>query len=233
MNNRRVSIMAVAAVSIAAIGAVIYLLWPSDRQERAFEAYEGDPASTLDADTGVAVPTAAAPQRARANREGEDPEPPADEPSAKDRPTDPRAAVRGTDDTLNRIGPAPPNGAEPPAPPDTKTTPPGPAPGALRKEDVKAGIEAVRPLVKTCYEEALVDFPDAEGRVTVSFRIVGENGAGRVEMSELDPDETDLFDERLHDCMLKSIGEASFDIPEGGGVVSVTYPFQFARGDDE
>lgn len=105
--------------------------------------------------------------------------------------------------------------------------------GQLDKDDVQAGIQAVRPLVKACYEDMLKEFPDAAGKVTVAFRIIGEDNKGRVEMSELAEDNTTLFDQQLHDCMQKSIAEAEFETPSGGGVVNVRYPFVFQTDEDE
>lgn len=134
------------------------------------------------------------------------------------------------EDTLNRTGPEPGatnrprRGAEQTA---TKGVEENPSPGTLSRENIKEGIEAVRPLVKACYEDALHEFPDAAGQVTLAFRVIAEGGEGRVELSELEDEKTTLFDEKLHECMMLSIGEATFDVPGGGGVVNVTYPFHF------
>lgn len=148
-----------------------------------------------------------------------------------------RKRVEPREDTLNRTGP---EGAEAmervvrnrrPRPDDV---PDRPAPvGQLEKDDIRKGIEAVRPLVKVCYEDTLKEFPDAAGKVTIGFRIIGEDDKGRVEMTELADDGTTLFDEKLHDCLQKRVAEAEFETPSGGGVVNVNYPFVFSNDADE
>ncbi len=101
--------------------------------------------------------------------------------------------------------------------------------GQLDRDDIMAGVKEITPFVKACYEEVLVDFPDAAGTVVMEFDIIAENGAGRVEMSKLNQEKTTLYDTRLHNCMLESIGDVNFDIPSGGGKVSVKYPFKFTN----
>jgi len=150
---------------------------------------------------------------------------------AKARP--PRRPV--FEDALNRPGPDPSStqrheGAsktgDPPEAADS-----GPS-GTLDKATIQEGIKTLRPILRVCYEGLLEEFPSAAGKVTLSFRIAAENEEGRVELSELDSEKTTLFDEKLHDCMMESIGDAKFPAPEGGGVVSVTYPFVFVSDEE-
>lgn len=138
------------------------------------------------------------------------------------------------EDTLNRPGPMGDDAQarrivnrRPRADGETAGQQPDAPTGSLDKEDVRNGIHAVTPMVKVCYEETLKEFPDAAGKVTIGFRIIGEDGKGRVEMTELEPDGTTLFDEKLHDCLQARVAEAEFEVPSGGGVVNVRYPFVF------
>lgn len=217
-------VTALIAAGLAIIAVVLYLMMDAKDADEPFQAYDGSGDAVEVADTGLAVPSVTAMKRA--GDEADDPgrDVPRDETNEMDE-TDPASdddspqpdspAVDGTEDTLNRPGPAP-SGADPDELP----------PGKLDRDTIRKGIEAVTPLVKVCYEGALEDFPSAEGKITVGFRIIGEEGKGRVEMSELDPERTTLFDEKLHDCMLKTIGDAEFESPEGGAV-TVRYPFVF------
>jgi hypothetical protein len=100
--------------------------------------------------------------------------------------------------------------------------------GTLEREVIRDGIQAMRPVVESCYLETLADFPDAEGRVTLAFTIAAENDEGRVELAELDGEKSTLIDAMLHDCMLKALGDLKFPAPEGNGKVNVRYPFNFS-----
>lgn len=100
--------------------------------------------------------------------------------------------------------------------------------GTLDREVIRDGIQAMRPVVESCYLETLADFPDAEGKVTLSFTIAAQNDEGRVELAELDDEKSTLIDAMLHDCMIKALGDLKFPAPEGNGKVNVRYPFNFS-----
>lgn len=228
MNRNHLFLLIGAGVLVALVILLVPRKEDSDQIE--FDPYA---ASQEIGDTGLAPPTVTKMRRAKSAAE-----------RTRDKIERSRQMERTEegepDDTLNRMGPT---GDDIPPPPDR----PGSAgategsdendtapTGTLDKATIKKGIESIRPLVKVCYEESLEDFPDAAGRVTVGFRVIGEEGEGRVELAELDQEKTTLFDERLHDCMMQQIGDATFDTPpEGGGVVNVTYPFSFATESDE
>ena len=114
---------------------------------------------------------------------------------------------------------------------DSEEEPDG-AMGTLAREQVRAGIEAFRPVVRRCYEETLVEFPEAAGRIELEFTIEAADEQGRVSMSEIG-EGTDLFEDQLHDCILYHVSEVVFDAPGGGGVVKVRYPFQFLAAESE
>ena len=104
-----------------------------------------------------------------------------------------------------------------------------------QKDQIQAAVLELRPRVKACYDETLKEFPDASGKVVIGFAIKSdEDGeAGMVEMTELDPEKTTLFDQRLHDCMQLTIADLTVDPPVGGGTMKVNYPFIFSTGEDE
>lgn len=120
----------------------------------------------------------------------------------------------------------------PPVEGPEKPTHEGPT-GTLPREVIREGILSMRPIVEQCYRDTLRDFPDAEGKVTISFTISAEEDEGRVQLAELDPETTTLIDSMLHDCMLESIGELRFPAPDGDGTVNVKYPFQFSSVADD
>lgn len=98
----------------------------------------------------------------------------------------------------------------------------------VSREEISAGIEAFRPFVRKCYEKTLKDFPDASGTINLAFTMESQDGKGQVFMSEIG-ENTTLFDDALHDCLLYQISEVDFDLstPDGHQVY-VRYPFTFA-----
>lgn len=226
MNRNRVLVVT-ACLAIVVVAVIALQTTAPDSTDDAFAPYQPD---TNGADTASASDEGGA-VADRATARSAPPRKPA---AADD------GIVKLPNDELNRPGPTgaaaearrvvnrrPRGDDEEPGLQDERPT------GELAREDVQAGIEAVRPLVKECYDETLSEFPDAEGKVTIGFRIHGEDGKGRVEMSELEDDSTTLFDQTLHDCMQKGIAEAQFATPSGGGVVNVRYPFIFHNDADQ
>lgn len=224
-STRRLQAAVVGLIGVAF--AVVWIARDGDEPAPAFAPYEESGSAPTDP-PAAAQPTSAAPAPAAS----------AAAPAAVPARTAPATADR-EEDTLNRPGPdGTPDGRRitnrrPREGGDETAGPAEPAPGTLDKDSIRKGIRAVTPMVKVCYEETLEEFPDAAGKVTIGFRIIGEDGKGRVEMSELDQEGTTLFDEKLHDCLQNRVAEAEFEAPEGGGVVNVRYPFVFATDAEE
>lgn len=104
--------------------------------------------------------------------------------------------------------------------------------GTLAKDDVKAGVAAVKDKVEACYERALAIDPELAGTLKVSFTLEGnDEGKGVVTKGEI-PD-SDMHSPFFEACVLKEIAAAEFKAPGGGGVVNVTYPFHFTSEDDD
>jgi|GEM_PF-4062782 len=104
-------------------------------------------------------------------------------------------------------------------------------PGSIRPEDIQRVLEEqFKPVAKSCYEKVIAQFPDAEidGRVVLAFDVISAGGEGRVELAELGEEST-LFDDELHDCMLSQLGDVVF--PSANGKLRVNYPFNFATDD--
>lgn len=103
-----------------------------------------------------------------------------------------------------------------------------PPTGQLSKETIREGISTMKPAVKRCYEELLREFPEADGRITMKFAIVGHEGEGRIDLEKIDEDKSSLFDRKLNQCVLDGLREVSFPAP-ADGAVNVTYPFKFSN----
>ncbi len=83
---------------------------------------------------------------------------------------------------------------------------------------------------RECYDRVLADDPGFHGKVSLQFTILGEDELGGVVDEVTLADETDVNAISFTDCLREAMYEIRFDSPEGGGVVTVTYPFNFAPG---
>jgi TonB family protein len=79
--------------------------------------------------------------------------------------------------------------------------------------------------VRHCYNQGLTRNPELEGRVTVDFTI---NAEGRVTQSSVQ--DTSLSDERVGTCITRAVKRWKFPKPQGGGFVTVRYPFNLSPG---
>lgn len=115
--------------------------------------------------------------------------------------------------------------------PDPVVTPgePPPSQGAVSKEDVRAAIDAVKPLVKQCFEDAAARNPGPQ-KVTLSFTIQGQGLTGYLKDGEVS--ESTIQDPFLQACFLEAVADAKFPPPHGGGIVKITYPFRFEPAAD-
>lgn len=102
--------------------------------------------------------------------------------------------------------------------------------GTLAREDVKAGVAAVKDKVKDCYERALKIDPELGGTVKVAFTLEADDeGKGVVTKGEVADSDMNSPSPFFEACVLKEIATAEFKAPGGGGVINVTYPFHFAN----
>ncbi len=131
---------------------------------------------------------------------------------------------------LSRIDAAPgargpeSGGAGEPAAPATASA------GSLSKEYIQEQIREILPLVKQCYEQALLAHPETAGKLVVRFSIVGDPElGGLIEQSEIVDTEGGAADEGLSTCVRETMYALRLQAPEGGGRMVVTYPFIFRR----
>lgn len=92
--------------------------------------------------------------------------------------------------------------------------------GGLSKETIRRTIYPRLAEIRFCYERGRRQRPDLAGRVTVGFLIApsGVVQSATIAHSDLGSDETER-------CIQEAVRRWSFPQPEGGGLVSVTYPF--------
>lgn len=92
--------------------------------------------------------------------------------------------------------------------------------GGLARHVIQRVVRRHSAEIRFCYEQALSRRPSLEGRVVVSF-VVGSDG--RVTSSEIGS--TTLNDEAVEACIARAVQRWTFPGPEGGGAVTVNYPF--------
>jgi hypothetical protein len=94
--------------------------------------------------------------------------------------------------------------------------------------------EDMFPLIQQCYGNALRRRPALAGNLVLRFSIVGDASVGGVIEDADFADESDIQDDEMRTCVRESLMTLTLDKPpEGGGKVTVTYPFAFSPDDDE
>jgi biopolymer transport protein ExbD len=107
-------------------------------------------------------------------------------------------------------------------------TPTAPAPillGALPKKEIDAVIKRNMEMMRTCYDAALDRDRALAGKITIKFVIAAD---GTVSSSAVKS--TDMADPVFQTCMTMAFKSMRFPLPEGGGIVIVSYPFVFSPG---
>jgi RNA polymerase sigma-70 factor (ECF subfamily) len=99
---------------------------------------------------------------------------------------------------------------------------------SLSPDYIQAQIHELAPLLRECYENALVSQPGLQGKLVVKFTIVGDPSVGGLvgesTIAEADPG---LSNPAFQECVQETMYGARFTPPPAGGEVKVTYPFTF------
>jgi TonB family protein len=97
--------------------------------------------------------------------------------------------------------------------------------GSLDKEIIRRIIRRHINEVKYCYETELTKKADLSGRVAVQFTIAA---TGQVIASVLQS--STMGNIRVENCVVQAVRRWEFPKPMGGGIVIVSYPFNFTAG---
>jgi TonB family protein len=97
--------------------------------------------------------------------------------------------------------------------------------GSLDKEIIRRIIRRHINEVKYCYETELTKKADLSGRVSVQFTIAA---TGQVIASVLQS--STMGNVRVENCVVQAVRRWEFPKPMGGGIVIVSYPFNFTAG---
>ncbi|MBN1209852.1 MAG: adventurous gliding motility protein GltG [Myxococcaceae bacterium] len=94
--------------------------------------------------------------------------------------------------------------------------------GSLDKELIRQVIQRNRSQIRFCYESQLTKYPKLAGKVAIKFVI---NAEGKVVSSDVA--QSTAGNAELERCVAGRVRTWQFPKPKGGGVVIVTYPFNF------
>jgi len=97
--------------------------------------------------------------------------------------------------------------------------------GSLDKEIIRRIIRRHINEVKFCYENELTKKASLAGRISVQFTIAG---TGQVIASVLQSSTMENL--RVESCVVQAVRRWEFPRPQGGGIVIVSYPFNFTAG---
>ena len=97
--------------------------------------------------------------------------------------------------------------------------------GSLDKEIIRRIIRRHINEVKYCYETELTKKADLSGRISVQFTIAA---TGTVIASVLQS--STMGNVRVENCVVQAVRRWEFPKPLGGGIVIVSYPFNFTAG---
>jgi TonB family protein len=94
--------------------------------------------------------------------------------------------------------------------------------GSLEKEGIRLVVQQHLEEVRGCYQRELATFPTLAGKITIKF-IISPNGSVR----SARVGSTRGGNANLAECVAAEVRTWRFDVPNGGGIVLVTYPFIF------
>jgi TonB family protein len=98
--------------------------------------------------------------------------------------------------------------------------------GSLSKEVIRRVIHRNLAKVRFCYEQGLSARPDLAGRVSIQFMIAP---TGVVQQATAV--QSSLGSAQVERCIADAVRLWTFPAPDGGGYVSVSYPFLFERSE--
>jgi TonB family protein len=97
--------------------------------------------------------------------------------------------------------------------------------GSLPKEVIRRIVRSRINSIRYCYEKQLSQQPDLQGRIAIKFVIAAD---GKVTTADV----MHGMQEHVDACVQKVVKSMRFPKPDGGGVVTVQYPFIFKAADD-
>jgi hypothetical protein len=98
------------------------------------------------------------------------------------------------------------------------------------RDYIQGAMVSLLPMIVDCYKQARATTPTLAGKLVVHFTIEGDPDTGGVVTdSSIDPDQSEIHDPGLAECVQETMFALEIDPPANGGTVQVTYPFTFGR----
>ena len=98
------------------------------------------------------------------------------------------------------------------------------------RDYVQEAMKGLLPMIVDCYKQARETTPTLAGKLVVHFTIEGDpDTGGVVTESSIDPEQSEIHDPGLAECVEETMFALEIDPPANGGTVNVTYPFTFGR----
>ena len=117
---------------------------------------------------------------------------------------------------------APAEEAQPAGPPPTLPAP------VMSRDDVRAGIREVVPMLAQCFDEAAPRLPPSI-RVVAHLKVTGEPDVGSlIDEARLSSDDGGLADPTFTECVHETLMSVELPALPDGGVIEIAYPFRFS-----
>lgn len=100
--------------------------------------------------------------------------------------------------------------------------------GALDRSLIEAVIKRHLAQIRYCYQRELSKQPDLAGKVTVKFVIAADGS-----VHEANVKASTLGNPTVEECLVNRFLRMQFPAPKGGGIVIVSYPFEFKTWEDD
>jgi len=102
--------------------------------------------------------------------------------------------------------------------------------GSLDKDYILSAIKDIMPLLKECIPIAKADgTTDIDGKLVVKFEVNADSELGGVIGGSEVLDGSTIESESLRECVRETMYSVVLPAPEGGGKITVKYPFQFSE----
>ncbi len=90
----------------------------------------------------------------------------------------------------------------------------------MDKDVIRRALREHLPEVRACYEAGLAQDPTIKGRVSIQFTITSTGAVAGAMVHE-----SEIGDAQVGRCIAGAVESWRFPEPEGGGDVTMTYPF--------
>lgn len=233
MTNRTLRILAVALIAICATLGIILYEWAQSTPGQE-DTPPATPATAAPAPASSAPPDSASTPKASSETEARIS---AIEQAAQTQRIDPR--LRQLVATFSRAAEQnrarrqdqeqPAQGSPAQHAPDAPVEPGDARVWDTDRDGIRGAIQASTAQIKECYDPWLALNPKLGGRVVANFVIDSSTeNSGRATIRDVRLKEGGLGNQFLEGCLLSVLSSLAFHQPEGGGQITVNYPFVFS-----